>query len=192
MTFQSNSTTIQNGYYSLLADFAENPTNIIEPLSTKKPISLTDPSNVFQLDNIVSDRLNQFQTKYSRYLQCQGTSQTSVSDPPCGDQDSFDNVEMAYKSLLGAIRDVSNSFATQKYTGAKTPQQYNDDYAALIQQYAEVRALRAKLDQDLYELQVEKNKGPNTSIARFESAVYINTLWIILATILIYFIFVGF
>jgi hypothetical protein len=186
MTFQSN-LTVQNGYYSLLTDTPM----IIEPLTSRPPISLTDPSNVFQLDNIVSDRLNQFQVKYSRYLQCQGPFQNTVSDPSCGKQDSLNNVEKAYYSLLTAIQDVSNSFATQYYTG-KSNEQYDACFNEILTNYQDVVAFRKKLDEQLYELQLQKEGGPDSYIARFESTVYINTLWIILATILVYFIFIGF
>jgi len=179
-------TPSNGGYFQALSP--------IETMETHAPISLIDPSNIFQKDNVISDRLNQFQIRYARYLQCQdSTFAGSVSNPPCDTitLDSFDNVSMAYQSLSNAIQDVSNSFADQTYKGT-SPQQYDASYNELIQQYAEIVALRQQLDNDLLELQKEKNGGPDTSLARFESAVYINTLWIILATFLIYVIFVGF
>jgi hypothetical protein len=178
-----------NGFYSLLDNNYEEAFD-----TTKKPISLTDPSNIFQLDNILSDRLNQFQVRYARYMQCQDPRfASSVSDPPCDTNttDSFSSVQAAYKSVLNAIQDVSGAFATQTYLDAKTPQQYNVDYTDLNKDYAKVIALRKHLDEKLLELQEERKGGPDTALARFESAVYINTLWVILATILIYFVFVG-
>jgi hypothetical protein len=179
--------TTVNGFYSLLSD-----TESFQ--STQQPISLTDPSNIFQMSNVLSDRLNQFQLRYSRYMQCQDPRfASSVSNPPCDTitTDSFQNVQSAYKSLLSAIQDVSGAFATQTYLDSKTPEQYNTDYVDLSHNYAQVVAMRKQLDQKLLELQEQKKGGPDTAIARFESAVYINTLWVILATILIYFVFVG-
>jgi hypothetical protein len=177
-------TPSQSGYYQAL-----------EPMEVQHPISLIDPSNVFQMDNLVSDRLNQFQIRYARYMQCQDPRfANTVSNPPCDTitQDSLGSVHLAYESLLSAIQDVSHSFASQSYIGAKTPDEYNADYAKLISDYAGILEMRQSLDQKLLELQREKRGAPDTPLARFESAVYINTLWIILATFLIYVIFVGF
>jgi len=180
---------VSNGYFSLFDDDYKETFD-----TSTKPISLTDPSSVFQLDNILSDRLNQFQVRYARYMQCQDPRfASSVSDPPCDtiNTDNFDNVKSAYNSVLSVIQDISGSFATQSYLDAKTPQQYDKDYIDLNKDYAKVIALRKQLDEKLLELQQERKAGPDTAVARFESAVYMNTLWIILATILIYFVFVG-
>jgi len=173
-----------NGYYSLFT----------EPFTaTHPPISLTDPKNVFQMDNVISDKLNNFQTRYARYMQCQNPKfAASVSNPPCNTNttDSFENVEAAYDTLITAIQNVSGSFVKQTYSGTSN-EQYDASYAEILANYENVVALRKKLDAQYQELENEKSAGTDTSIAKFESAVYVNTLWIILATILIYFIFVG-
>jgi hypothetical protein len=192
--FEELFTPSNKGYFQALEPM-ETQQQLNQPNSPVQPISLTDPSNIFQMDNLISDRLNQFQIRYARYLQCQDPlSAASVSNPPCDTitLDSFDSVSGAYISLSSAIQDVSNSFANQTYIGAKTPAEYNADYEKLMKEYTQIVELRRQLDNDLLELEKEKNGGPDTPLARFESAAYINTLWIILATFLIYIIFVGF
>jgi hypothetical protein len=170
-----------NGYYSLFT----------EPFTP--PISLTNPENIFQMDNSISDSLNNFQIRYARYMQCQDPRfAASVSDPSCNTNttDSFEKVEIAYNTLMKAMQNVNTALVKQEYSGISN-KQYDACYNEILTNYKDIVALRKKLDEQYFELKTEKSAGKDTSIAKFESAVYVNTLWIILATILIYFVFVG-
>jgi len=155
------------------------------------PISLTDPSNVFSLQDAVSDNLNTFQTKYARYMRCQNPN--TVASPPCDvdGTDSLSSLNVAYQSLLTSIQDLSNSFVNQVTIGGTTPQE-NDKISKKIPiEYKQVLNLRSKLDDQLQSLYNQVNNVPDSPKTQLESAIYINTLWIILATCLLYYIFIG-
>jgi hypothetical protein len=158
-----------------------------------KPVNLTDPSNVFLLDNKVSDSLNKFQLRYSRYVRCQDTAfSNSVSDPPCdlNGEDRYMNLEKSYNELLSAIRDVSNSYKNQSLSDAISPPVYDASYTELINKYSDIVKTRDNLDVKLKRLYDEYSGGPETTKTALDATIYANTLWIILATILVYFVFV--
>ena len=190
----NNSSYIHEGGYITAVD-SELPTTVgtgtIEQFTP--PISLTDPSNVFVLQNSMSNNLNNFQAKYARYIRCQGPpSYSQVTDPPCDVDggDSFDSLNIAYQSLLSSINDLSGSFATQvQNNSAETPLQYDVSGAQIPIDYASILKLRQELDLKLRELQVQYNGGPNTSVRLLESTMFANTLWVILASCLVYYIF---
>jgi hypothetical protein len=104
--------------------------------------------------------------------------------------DSFGNLNAAYRNLLGSIQDLSHSYVTQSNVDAKTPDQYNAATAQLPLDYASVVKLRKQLDEQLQLLYDGMGKGPDTSVHMLESAMFANTIWIILASCLIYYIFV--
>jgi hypothetical protein len=159
----------------------------------KIPINLTDPSSIFILDNKVSDNLNNFQLRYSRYVRCQDSAFSgSVNDPPCdmNGGDRYMNLEKSYIDLLSAIRDVSNAYQNQSLSDAVSPPKYDAEYEELIKNYSDVVYTRNGLDEKLKRLYDEYSGGTESAKTALGAAMYANTLWTILATILIYFVFV--
>jgi hypothetical protein len=159
-------------------------------------MSLQRPNDIFRMDNILSDKLNDFQTRYSRYVRCQHpTSATGVTSPPCdlnGD-DSFANVQAAYRSLLKSINDTDRAFQVQALDGDAVADEVSDE--ELMAQYKQVTELRAKLDQQLAELYSDAGTGGGiggsaSSQEELKTAVYANTMWIILASCLVWFVIV--
>ena len=85
------------------------------PIQGQTPVSLTDPSNMFVLQDAVLTNLNRFQTQYARYIRCQDATANPHVSPPCDvdGQDNFGNLNTAYQSLLSSIQDMSNAYITQ-------------------------------------------------------------------------------
>jgi len=164
----------------------------IEPLVS--PISLTDPSNVFALQNSISNNLNVFETTYSRYLRCQDPNVQSQVQPACdvNGNDSFNSLQRAYTNLSNSIQDASNALTTQIRTdpNAETNPMYQQNSADIPIDYASIVRFREELDSQLQLLYAQMDKSTNTSAADLRSTMYMNTLWIILATCLLYYIFV--
>lgn len=176
-----------------MADFVyqEGFFTAVEPLTN--PISLTNPTNMFALQNAVSDNLNNYQTSYARYVRCQDpNTNPQVSDPPCDvdGQDSLYSLNTAYQSLFAAINDLSGSFANQTNINAETPLQYQQETEQFPMDYASMLKLRQELDKQLQELNIQYKGGTNTSSKTLESAAFANTLWVILASCLVYYIFI--
>lgn len=177
------------GFYAAVTE----PLTITPIIVPKAPVSLTDPSNIFFMQNTVSNNLNQFQNQYSRYMRCQAASTyNQVQDPPCDvdGQDSFGNLNSAYRSLLSSIQDLSNSYPNQTHLDAKTPEQYQMDAKKLPMDYASIVKMRQDLDEQLKFLYMQMDKGPDTPVKMLESTMYANTMWIILATCLVYYVFI--
>lgn len=171
-----------NGYYM----------PVHEPFATPTPISLTDPSNIFLLQGNVTNHINDFETSYSRYLRCQDpTSEPNVS-PPCDTNgvDSFNHLNRVYHSLLDSIRELDQSFDGQTNLDAITPEQYSENIGTIQNEYANILTLRAELDKQLQMLYQSEQNAPHNPAKMLESAAFANTLWVILASCLVYYIFI--
>jgi hypothetical protein len=155
--------------------------------------SLTDPSNVFILQNKVSDDLNSFQTQYSRYLQCQDSRFASSVNPKCdlAGKDSFQNVTKSYNTLLSSIKETKSAFDSNiKDQTVVNPIKHDLNEEEILIKHHDISELRKQLDLKLEELYNEMDKGAETSIKRLDSTIYANTLWVILASCLVYYVFV--
>jgi hypothetical protein len=171
-----------NGYYTpVMESFTQSSPN--------GPISLTDPSNIFLLQNDVTNHINEFQTTYSRYLRCQDLTTAPNVSPACDTNgvDSFNNLDRVYHSLLDSIHKLDQSFDGQTDLDAITPKQYEENIKRIQTKYANILALRSKLD---HQLQTLEETQPNTSSKILESAAFANTLWVVLASCLVYYIFI--
>lgn len=174
--------TLREGYYVPVSN--ENPPTV----------SLTQPNDMFLKQDAVLNNLNQFGNQYARYLRCQDPNTYSQVSPPCDvdGQDSFGNLTTAYRSLLGSIQDMSGSYRIQSNhdPNAKPPLQYEIDEKQMLENYKKMAQMRNDLDQQLKLLYMNANNNPDTSTRMLESGIYANTLWIILASCLVYYIFV--
>jgi len=153
--------------------------------SPSPPPSLTTPNSMFDKDNLLSDRLNDFQTRYSRFIRCQDDPAYAMQ-PACNADDSFINVQRSYQSLLSTISDVSNTLATQEMLGT-TNQKSKREEKDILHTYASIREQRKKLDEMLERLYSQQNAGPGSSEYQLKQTMYANTLWIILASCLIWY-----
>ena len=161
--------------------------------SHTESISLTNPNNIFELQNKVSDNLNRFQTTYARYLRCQEPDTAQNVNPSCdpNGKDSFTQVTISYNELLQTIDDLNNSYKKQQKTNKLVNEPtYNANAHNFDDEYNSMILLRNDLEQKLNKLKYELQNGPGSPKRLLDSAILANTLWIILASCLIYFIFI--
>jgi hypothetical protein len=143
--------------------------------------SLTTPTNVFASDNLLSNKLNDFQSRYARFVRCE-----DGSGEQCTKDDTFVNVQRSYQSLLTTINDLEHSLDTQVQDGV-TPEENADDHEDILQTYAALRAQRQQMDLLMARLYSENKAGPGSSQEQLKQAMFANTLWIILASCLIWY-----
>jgi hypothetical protein len=132
----------------------------------------------------LSDKLNDFQSRYARYIRCQDSP--DGANPPCNNNDSFINVQRSYQSLLSTIQDISTNIATQELLGTTTEQSQLDE-SEILHSYEKIRQQRKQLDEVLMRLYSEQNVGPESSESQLKKTMYANTMWIILASCLIWY-----
>jgi len=159
-----------------------------------KGTNLTDPSNIFLLQNTVTNNLVDFENTYGRYVRCQYPATQSNVNPPChvDTSDSFDHLYVVYDKLLGSIIDLSNALTTNQNQNQNhlTPEQYNQNIPLIQQNYINVLNLRTSLDAQLQKLNAERANASGTSGRLLESAAFANSLWVVLASCLIYYVFI--
>lgn len=152
--------------------------------------SLTDPNNVFELQNHVSDNLNMLQDKYSRYVRCQNDKTAENVDPPCDltSSDNFRHLTDAYEKLYSSLDKLENVYDDQVIDN-KTNESYDDNEEELEKFYEKTKKMRKELDEKLKYIQSQANVRTAPTYRVFESRVLINTLLIILLFYLVYVLF---
>jgi hypothetical protein len=85
---------------------------------------------------------------------------------------------------------VANAIPNQTTKDAVSPNDYTKNNKDIKVTHKELVELRRKLDEKLQNLYNEYDVNPESVQAQLNSAIYANTLWTILATCLLYYIFV--
>lgn len=178
---------VQEGrYYVPLEGFTSQPAST----SQANTISLTNSQNVFALQNAVSDHLNDFQTNYARYVKCSDPSTSGNVNPACGNDDTFQTVTISYYELMDAIHKLNDSYQNQALTNDSNQNEYLSQIAEVQQKYEEMRKMREEMEKTLAKLQYDMKNGPESPKQMLDTTIFGYVLWVILATCLIYFIFI--
>tara|TARA_B100001287_G_scaffold276862_1_gene290290 strand:+ start:26375 stop:26890 length:516 start_codon:yes stop_codon:yes gene_type:complete len=150
--------------------------------------SLTKFKDVFELQNAVSDNLNKFQTKYSRYIRCQNEDTAKKVDPPCQltTDDSFSSLNDAYVDLFTSLHELEGVYDTQTTINGKTADVYKKNVEEIENNHEEVLKLRKDLDKKLQYIQENKDIRTAPIYRMLHSRTLINTLLVILFFYLVY------
>jgi hypothetical protein len=154
--------------------------------------SLVNPYNIFSMNADVMKKMKTYEEQYERYMRCQDKNIKKNVTPSCDFNgiDSYSNLENAYSDLLASLKTVSAVVPNQSKINATTPQDSDKNYKNAIENHDNIVSTRAALDKRLQMLYNEANGGPESAQQMLNSAIYANTLWTILATCLLYYIFV--
>jgi hypothetical protein len=167
--------------------------NYVIPLQEgMDPKSLVDPSNIFSMNAEVMAKMKTYEEHYERYMRCQDPNKENNVRPSCDFNgiDSYSNLEQAYSDLLASLKTVSSTLPKQSSVNATTPENSEANYKNAIDQHNNIVSTRAYLDKRLQILYNEAKGGPESAQQMLNSSIYANTLWTILATCLLYYIFV--
>lgn len=167
--------------------------NYVVPLQEgMDPKSLVNPSNIFSMNADVMKKMKTYEEQYERYMRCQDPKKVNNVAPSCDFNgiDSYSNLEQAYSDLLASFKTVSYVLPNQSKINATTPKDSDKNYKNAIENHGDIVSMRAALDKRLQNLYNEANGGPESAQQMLNSAIYANTLWTILATCLLYYIFV--
>tara|TARA_A100001015_G_C15014658_1_gene724895 strand:- start:1292 stop:1789 length:498 start_codon:yes stop_codon:yes gene_type:complete len=151
------------------------------------PPGLTEPNNVFEMQNNVSDELNDFQKQYARYIKCQNPDTRENINPPCDfdGSDNFQELTNAYNRLYKSLDEMKEVYSDQVKDG-KTNENYEKDEQELEEFYGKMRNLRADLDKKLLYIQNQADIETAPVYRRLNSQILINTLLLILLVYLVY------
>ena len=144
------------------------------------------PKDVFKMQNTVSNNLNTFQTKYSRYVRCQNENTAKNVDPPCAltKDDGFSSLTDAYLNLYTSMNTLEKVYDKQSTINGKTTAAYKKNSEEIDDNYLEVVSLRKDLDKKLKYIQENSNTSP--ALRMLNSRLLINTLLVILLVYLVY------
>jgi hypothetical protein len=139
--------------------------------------------------------LNDFNTKYNRYTLCNNTYINPSTNPQnCSAADmNKDTVVAAYNKLKNtSIIDVSNSLVMFKNDpNTISPAVYDASYQYIKSTYQnDVVKIRNELDIKMQELYGIEGSIVDEHQKHYDTTMYIGLLWTILATCLLYYIFV--
>jgi hypothetical protein len=160
--------------------------------------NLEYPRDVFKMQNNVSDNLNKFQIRYSRYLRCQNSNTaTEVSDPPCdlNTIDSFSELTSAYKQLYNSLDEVENVLSTpaadSSNIGGVTNIAYNENLQKIKDAHEKVNETRELQDNQLNFIKDQsKNTGKSNPAQLLSTRKMLNMVLIIIALSILYYIII--
>jgi len=165
---------------------------VLPLLEGMEPKSLVNPENIFSMNHDTQMKMFEYQVQYQRYMRCQNPKTAKNVSPSCDFNgiDNYSNLEQAYVNLLASLNTVSSTLPDQSKINATTPQDSEINYKDTLTKHKDIVSYRAELDKRLQILYNEANGGPESAKQILNSAIYANTLWTILATCLLYYIFV--
>ena len=158
-------------------------------MSQNTGIYLTAPNNIFELQNDVTNKLNEFEEKREHYIKCKDNTIPSSSFA-CTNID-FSNVEQAYGNFYLALDKLENAMKAQGQSdpNAISEKQYNLNLVEIDNKYNQLKTMRKNLDMQLSEYQrtAINNNEPQL---RLKASQFIYMLSVIAIFCLIYYIIV--
>ena len=162
--------------------------------SSEPTTNLEYPRDVFKMQNNVSDTLNKFQIRYSRYLRCQNSETADkVSDPPCdlNTIDSFSELTSAYKQLYNSLDEVETVYNTQSNIGGVTNEAYKENLKKLKDEYEKVNDIRESQDKQVRFIQDQlQPTGKNNPEQLLITRKLFNMVLVIIALSMLYYIII--
>jgi len=150
---------------------------------------LSEPNNLFTLQNNVTNQMNVFEETKNRYLRCNDPNTSSQVNPACSNKDVFSEVTIAYDNLKTSIDSLDGAMNAngQQNTDAISETGFNDNITQINTKYTNLKNLRKKLDNQLVELQNHLSPQ-NEPDLQLRSTQFIYLLSVIAIFCLIYYI----
>ena len=150
---------------------------------------LSEPNNLFTLQNNVTNQMNVFEETKNRYLRCNDPNTSSQVNPACSNKDVFSEVTIAYDNLKTSIDSLDGAMNAngQQNTDAISETGFNDNITQINTKYTNLKDLRKKLDNQLVELQNHLSPQ-NEPDLQLRSTQFIYLLSVIAIFCLIYYI----
>jgi len=146
-----------------------------------------EPSaDIFDLEQDVIAKLNIFNSTYAEFIRCNSTNtyinKTNCPTSPVNPHQSQLNVNDAIARLSNALQDINHN--------SDSPVQYDASYNEITNNYKNVQQLRASLDLKMKDLENEDKSLSHIYQSKTDATVYAGILWTVLASSLVYYVFV--
>ena len=146
-------------------------------------------SNIIVIEHDILRQMNDFNMKYANYVRCGDPAIQKSDKRECSKKamaKKKTDLEKSYTTLSKTIVKAQKSIKTLKPLNYKFDASFN----ALLKMDAEVLKERRDLDTKMGELYKNRNSISSIYQSQLDSTVYAGMLWTILATSMVYFIFV--
>lgn len=160
---------------------------------TQQGLHLTEPNNLFQLQNEVTEKLNEFIKKRERYFGCNDLTNNTkdLVNPSCSASDNFSEVDNAYINLMDSVTTLDKAMERnqQKNDKAISHSGYQENVIQIDNNINNIKDFRKKLDQQLevFQKDVFQNNEPKLEL---KSSQLIYLISVIAVFCLIYYIIV--
>lgn len=135
--------------------------------------------NIYNTESTLLSDLSDFNQKYIEYINCEKSNCSTLTQKQKEMQSAYDLI------INTDIPAVNNGMPT---TGL-TPSQYDMSFNSLLQTHTDLVKTRIELDKKMKELNKTKDSNYVEYKNKFESTMYINILFAVLATSILYFTF---
>ena len=187
---------------------------VIDTFSTFEPFDTATPKKteptIFELEKTVFTNLNIFNAAYAEFIRCNTTSNITIDKTTCPNPiaDNRYLIQLAttlndsIDALTNALKDITASTTTSEYTLGQTnkttrsgpadisPDEYNTRYNALGVFYDNLTKVRAELDLKMKDLSNDNESMSQTYNEQLNATIYASAVWTVLASSLVYYVFV--
>lgn len=149
--------------------------------------------NVFNKEKDVVDKINTFYKKYHEYLRCINCNLTNNT---CNtDKCNVINEELdkKYQELIDSMNNMDTSLNGLNINGNRTiptTEDYEKTYNRLKTDHGSILNLRNELDEKLNYINNVKNSYSDIHANQYNSSIYTGILMSILATTMLYYVFI--
>jgi hypothetical protein len=181
----------------------------IEKFSTFESFDTQTPPNIFDLEKAVFSNLNIFNASYAKFVRCNTTVNIKIdktTDCPGTITDDLTtasaNLNESIDNLTKALTEVNASRTTSEYIVGQpnkvdrvgpdgiSPDEYNKRYKDLGNFYDNLTKLRAELDLKMKDLSNDNESISQTYNDKLNATIYASAVWTVLASSLVYYVFV--
>lgn len=159
-----------------------------------------ETKKLFEMEKDVVEKLNTFYKAYSDYLRCiscnMDASKTTCDRSACTSVNGKDGPILAkfddsFEALNVSMTNFRNEIEIHKTNkGGLNTKEYVAVHDFLISKHQEILQLRAELDNKLEFLNNASKAYPEYYKQRNETTVYAGILWSLLATTILYYVFI--
>ena len=165
-------------------------------------------NNLIADEQTVISNLNIFNNIYSIYVRCNGnvsidgnkiypklnmnTDNTDYCIANNSTNINVQSVKSAHDAVISSIKkfNLDLSIFNNQNGGDSTYTTYLNNYNTLLKEYADLMNLRSNLDLKLKEIYSQEGTVQGEFKTNYDSTVYASIMWSVLATSLIYYVFV--
>jgi hypothetical protein len=147
---------------------------------------INEYKQIFDYEKILVDKLNRYYNQYQKYIAYTGTDNGIIAMNDSYLRSVTQDISGAFNNIFQKINSLKRLNDTDKISTTT----YDANYKSILEKHANNTKLRSELDEKLKTINNMKNSYGDIYANQYNATIYTGILWSILATTMIYYVFV--